>query len=255
MSSELNLKKKNKKIKKKSKKVKKITIINSLKENYISWVLIFCVVIILSYSNILAGVFTFLLAFLLAYISHYFVHFNRNIFTIIHYYHHENDNLLSHYSEVLFELIVNVPAIIIHNLCHKYFFSNPWIILFTVFFYTSVHNINYGCLKVNNVHKTHHKYIKTNLGPDVCDILFGTKNPKDNYVENTNHYIPNIIISFIIVLFLKYLWNNDENKIILTFFATSLSIIIVLMVSFLSIYLWLTDEKYKKISSSNNNIP
>ena len=41
-----------------------------------------------------------------------------------------------------------------------------------------------------------------NNGPDLCDIMFGTKHP-DDAIENTDHYIPNVIIMTICILFLK----------------------------------------------------
>ena len=91
-----------------------------------------------------------------------------------------------------------------------------------VLFYTSVHNINYGYFRINNVHSLHHKTYFTNLGPDICDIMFGTKNNLNETVENTNHYIPNIIIITLIVLCLQYFclnetFNNIFNKFIVIF--------------------------------------
>ena len=84
--------------------------------------------------------------------------------------------------------------------------------------YITIHNINYTRLRVNNVHRLHHQSMNTNHGPDVCDIIFGTKSPLDTEVENTDHYIPNIIIGFIIVYFFQCMYEkSDENKFILFF--------------------------------------
>jgi predicted membrane channel-forming protein YqfA (hemolysin III family) len=75
--------------------------------------------------------------------------------------------------------------------------------------------------------------------------MFETKNKREKNVENTNHYIPNIIISTLIVLLIKYIWNNDNNKkymlfILNIFLLTSFSILIST-----SIYLWnIYNNKY-----------
>lgn len=58
------------------------------------------------------------------------------------------------------------------------------------------------------------------MGPDICDIIFSTKNKTDEDVENTNHYIPNILIITFVILFLKYICNNDKIQQNLLFFIT-----------------------------------
>ena len=83
------------------------------------------------------------------------------------------------------------------------------VLLFAIF-YSSVHNVNYGIFRVNDVHYLHHKHMLTNIGPDICDIIFKSKNSSNKQVENTNHYIPNIIIGTIIVLILKYFYYKDD---------------------------------------------
>ena len=121
-------------------------------------------------------------------------------------------------------------------------------------FYCSVHNVNYSIFKVNKVHSLHHKEVNVNFGPDVCDVLFGTKHYSENSVENTNHYVPNILIITGIVIILK---NN-----LLLFVLTILSLgIILLFVS--SIVLWYLECKkynnkienrlYKKNNSGSKN--
>ena len=42
-------------------------------------------------------------------------------------------------------------------------------------FYTTVHNINYSIFHVNNIHEKHHNDVMYNYGPDIMDILMGTK--------------------------------------------------------------------------------
>ena len=71
----------------------------------------------------------------------------------------------------------------------------------------------------------------TNIGPDICDIAFGTKHPDSIEVENTNHYIPNVIIITMLILFIKYICNDNVKDILI---KTTL-ILIPLMVSFITI--------------------
>ena len=47
-----------------------------------------------------------------------------------------------------------------------------------------------------------------NIGPDISDIIFGTKMNPESDLENTDHYIFNIIGSTLIVLFLKHLFKK-----------------------------------------------
>ena len=148
---------------------------------------------------------------------------------------------MSQFTQILVELVclsVFIPIFYVH----KNFFLDPWILIFFTLFYSSIHNINYGYFKVNNVHKLHHECIETNIGPDICDIFFGTKNPSESCVENTDHYIPNIFFSSMIVLLLQYLWKNDNNKkgmflIMNIFVSISISILVIF-----SIYLWFTND-------------
>ena len=61
------------------------------------------------------------------------------------------------------------------------------------------------------MHMEHHLNINGNYFPDICDLLFNTKhNPSD--VENTDHWIPNIIAITIIVLIIKNVYRNYKNK-------------------------------------------
>ena len=73
---------------------------------------------------------------------------------------------------------------------------------FNFMLYTSIHYINYSYFHINNFHELHHKDTYKNIGPDICDIIFGTKykieNSNENTIENTDHYIPNILISLLI---------------------------------------------------------
>jgi predicted membrane channel-forming protein YqfA (hemolysin III family) len=125
-------------------------------------------------------------------------------------------------------------------------YINIWTAILFILFYSTVHNYNYGQLRVNDVHFLHHKEINTNIGPDICDIAFYTKNPKNKEVENTNHYIPNIIIITVLVLLMKYFVYNSKikDKLINIFFMVMA--IFALFISISSIYLYFTYAKEKK---------
>jgi hypothetical protein len=88
-------------------------------------------------------------------------------------------------------------------------FINDWTIVFFYFFYTTVHNINYSIFHVNHIHELHHKTVIYNIGPDISDIILGTKFNPDVDLENTDHYIFNIIGSTILVLLLKFMFKRN----------------------------------------------
>ena len=230
--------------KKKKRKVEKIVEIvsldslDSIKENFLSWTLILITVSFISSPNVICGLFTFFICFLSSYYLHYESHKSKNIFTIIHNYHHDNSNFFSHFTQVLLEFACGI--IFLPFFLYKKIFLNIWVLIYFVFFYSTIHNINYGILHVNNVHRLHHECLETNIGPDICDIFFGTKNTVEKNVENTNHYIPNILFCFFFVLLLQFLWKNDNNKNNMIFvfkIIVSLTITILIISSF---YLWFT---------------
>jgi hypothetical protein len=190
-------------------KSKDINVINSLKENWLSWVLFLSAIYFISKENPLLGYLTFFVAIYSAYVGHVYLHYEDNIFTALHRYHHKNDNYFSHYSQVVLEINCSSICYIFYKLTGE-LLGDPWTLFFALFFYSTVHNINYGIFKVNDVHRLHHKDVYSNIGPDIFDVLFNTKHPTETCVENTNHYIPNIIIGAAITLTAKYLYNNNE---------------------------------------------
>jgi hypothetical protein len=222
-------------------KINKINVIESIKTNYLSWIFIILSIIIVSYPSVNAGFITFLIFLFLSYFVHLFTHRDKNIFTILHHYHHDNNNFFSHFSQILLELSLSSVVFILYYFNNIYLGNNYidiWTGLSYLLFYSSVHNYNYSQLRVNDVHYLHHKNMYTNIGPDICDIAFGTKNPNNKEVENTNHYIPNVIISTIFILFIKYLCINKNVKdyLLNLFFITMTIIILFLLIS--SIYLY-----------------
>lgn len=200
------------KLNKKSKNKKKYNLkllyktIYSIQKNLKSWVFLFIAVYFISEkSNFQKGLATMFILIFSAYWGHKMAHLKRDWFRISHIYHHENDNFFSNFIQIILELLCALTTIYVN-----YFLLDnkldKWIIIFMYIFYTTIHNINYSILKVNKTHKLHHDNINTNFGPDICDILFNTKNKnikKKYYIEDTDHYIPNIIIISIIMLILK----------------------------------------------------
>jgi hypothetical protein len=228
-----------------------INVLTSIKTNYLSWIVILLSISIVSQPFIAAGFITFFSLLLFAYFVHRGSHDFRNVFTILHHYHHENDNFFSHFSQIILELSLGMLVVPFY-----YYLGNNYIniwtaILFTLF-YSTVHNYNYGQLRVNDVHFLHHKEINTNIGPDVCDIAFNTKNKKNTEVENTNHYIPNIIIITILVLIVKhFVYNSDLKDISLNIFCV-LMVVFALFISISSIYLYFTYDNNKNKEKGDN---
>jgi hypothetical protein len=224
-----------------------ITASNNCKKNIVSWLLIGLTVSIISYPNILLGITTFFFFMFIAYFYHVVTHVHKNIFSIVHHYHHENDNLFSHFIQVVLELSIPYPFVMFSYLSDIPIF-NPWIILYFMLFYCSVHNINYSIFKVNSVHRLHHKEVNVNFGPDICDILFGTKHSSEDCVENTKHYIPNILIITGIVLILQYLCRTAWVKDILVLGVINVLSLGIILLFVSSIILWhLECKKYNNV--------
>ena len=226
---------------------KNITASNNCKKNILSWLLIGLTVSIISYPNILLGITTFFFFMFIAYFYHVVTHVHKNIFSIVHHYHHENDNLFSHFIQVVLELSIPYPFVMFSYLSDIPIF-NPWIILYFMLFYCSVHNINYSIFKVNSVHRLHHKEVNVNFGPDICDVLFGTKHSSEDCVENTKHYIPNILIITGIVMILKYLCNTEWVKDALVLSVVNILSLGIILLFVSSIILWhLECKKYNNV--------
>ena len=207
---------------------------------------IICVCII-SYPSIKHGLISFIIGMWFAYCAHYQSHMERNIFSICHHYHHENNNLFSHVIQLILEYLYLVVTIALLDYCN----INPlhfWTILFFYFFYTTVHNINYGHFHINRIHEYHHQDVYSNIGPDIFDILHDTKKiaSEENYIENTDHYIPNIIIGTIIIMILKYLYSKDayKNNMYIIFYYIS----IISLIIFICSSCWLMYQEKDKTS-------
>ena len=213
----------------------------------LSWLLIGTTVSIISYPNILLGITTFFFFMFIAYYYHVVTHVHKNIFSIVHHYHHEHDNFFSHFIQVVLELSIPYPFVMLSYFCNISIF-NPWIILYFMLFYCSVHNINYSIFKVNSVHQLHHKEVNVNFGPDICDILFGTKHSSEDCVENTKHYIPNILIITGIVMIMKYICRTKWVKDVLVLGVINILSLGIILLFISSIILWhLECKKYNNV--------
>lgn len=225
------------------KKEKNITVLNCIKDSWLMWTILLFSLVIISYKDFNKGFFTFIIISFFSYAVHLASHYFRNIFTILHHYHHENNNWFAYYSQILLEVTLPIVFLPLY-LKYDNVYLDPWILLFFVLVYSSIHNINYAVFRVNDVHALHHKEIKTNIGPDIFDVIFNTKNKNNNTVENTNHYIPNIIITTILVFIIKTFAEKNENiysflKIVLIYFYLSS----FLFLSLSSIYIYNNDLK------------
>ena len=258
-------------------------ICDSIFTNYLSWIFIYISVIILSPNNILKGIINYIILQISYYVAHYGCHnkskiynkiynilemynnsilkmYNKKICDILihfhkmscllHLYHHKHYDFF-----IFFQVIVEftyLPIIWIINYFtityFKFEFFDIWLNLFGIILYSSIHNINYGIFHVNDVHSLHHENQATNYGPDLWDVIFKTKNKKNKSIENTNHYLPNIIIILCILLFLK---NNVSEKIINNvLFYVSIFIYISYVLG--TIYLYLFNFDLVKISEKYN---
>ena len=108
-----------------------ITAANNFKKNIISWLLLGVTVSIISYPNILMGITTFFFFMFIAYFYHVVTHVHKNIFSIVHHYHHENDNLFSHFIQVVLELSIPYPFVMFSYLSDIPIFVN----LITMLYY------------------------------------------------------------------------------------------------------------------------
>lgn len=212
-------------------------IINYLLLNYKTNILYFLCSLYFCNYNCLLAIICFLFGYFACYIGHQMMHVDLlyiNITSIAHSYHHDNPNLFGNILNAIIEYLGLMGNIVIKYISAQfginYFFINEWLILFLYFIYTTVHNYNYGYLKVNNYHTKHHHDYRTNIGPDIFDYLFNSKNKETMEMECVDHYIPNIICSFIIVYCLKNVHENINKDIIPQIFTYSFSILLFISI-------------------------
>ena len=245
-----------------------MNLIDSLKINYKSWIVIIISFFFINPSNVGGSLFTFLVMIVIVHVVHYFAHCESAYpGNLVHLYHHDNNNWFSHFIQIILEFVALTSVVLIKNfsgtgIFYKYFaqFMDEWIIWFSYIFYTTVHNINYSYFHVNKVHELHHKLKVKNIGPDVCDVLFGTKHDVENDLENTDHYIPNVAVSSFLVWFMKYIWNSSENKeayiviFCVIFAVSSILLLETMMVLYIQKTMNATKDPYTVPTKSCDNV-
>lgn len=177
-------------------------------KNYLTFVIMFASCALLCYENIFLGVVYYIFCTHLSYFIHILAHENDSkTINVIHEYHHNHSDNYAHYLQILLELSTAIlPIFIIYMFTGRLYIKNtfePYVIFMFSLFYSSIHNINYSVLHVNKIHENHHKDWTINYGPDICDVLYGTKEDYDD-LEDTSHYVPNLLICTMIIKFMQY---------------------------------------------------
>jgi hypothetical protein len=207
--------------------------------NYKTFTALFLSCLLLCKENIVFGGIIYIFCIHLTYFVHVLAH---NDFCVkinkIHEYHHNHNDFYAHYLQIFLELSSGIMPIMLIYLYTgkpyiKYSFE-PYVLFMFSFFYSSIHNVNYSIYHVNKIHSNHHDNWSVNYGPDILDVIYGTK---ENYeeLENTDHYLPNLVISTIGIMSLKFFLNYIGEK-YKNIFLTNLIRIYALIIS--SIYVF-----------------
>jgi len=186
--------------------------------NYKTWLAFILGATILADYNVGNGFLYFIYCYFISYLTHRFLHndfFYTNIYNIAHEYHHAHSDWFAIIMNCIVEFLAATNNIAIKYTADSFsfcnlFFINQWVILFVYLWYTTIHNINYGYLKINKYHLLHHDNCQKNIGPDVFDCLFNTKHKSSLEIEETDHYVPNILFSFMVVYGLKCIYEGLE---------------------------------------------
>ena len=209
---------------------------------------LFCI-FVLAGNNFLKGILTFVVGFWWVWWAHYSAHKKRNVITVCHHYHHEYTDWFAHWIEIALEsqYLFMLPLI------NEYFLDNlldKWVIIMLVLYYISVHNYNYSVLHINKTHELHHEDKFTNMGPDIVDVICGTKNQRnkddDDYLEDIEHYSPNIIFATIATVILKRLLKNKCVKLVLDIISYLLLFVLTVILVVSSWYLWIFHEPFRE---------
>jgi hypothetical protein len=190
-----------------------LSIFTSLSMNYKSWIFLGICLYLLGGWNFI-GLLSFAIGMVFSHWIHYWHHWELAYpHNIIHDYHHRHNLPFNHWIQLLLELVSITGIILVKWNWHVQLpflhYLNEWIVLFFYLFYTTIHNVNYSIFHVNNVHEIHHREFVKNMGPDICDVLFGTKYKPEEGLENTDHYIPNLFFCTMVILSLQMIWKNS----------------------------------------------
>jgi hypothetical protein len=151
-----------------------------------------------------ASIFTWYWAYFIHRLYHYlpstglFYYINPHIAI-----HHSQEKTLPRWLELTIETVQNIfwffLLYILQEATQIHIVPDS-IILLSLFVYASVHNINYSIFG-SEKHKEQHLNPDVNFGPDFLDHTFGTNS--DEEYENMVHFIPNSILSYILILWLR----------------------------------------------------
>jgi len=231
-------------------------ITTSLAMNYKSWIAIFISLFLINGFKYNGKSFlTFFIGMIFAHIIHYMLHF-KYIYphNIVHSYHHGHNNSFSHYSQMILEIVSFLGILFMKYFAYEFtclfYLIDDWTVILFYFFYTTIHVVNYGYFHVNHVHEIHHRVFYQNMGPDICDIIMGTKYHPEKGLENTDHYISNCIYCTIIVLLLQFIWKKSgtETRNLYLFLSNSLFLgcVLFLVISTIVLYIKDIDEVFDK---------
>lgn len=188
--------------------------------NYKTFIGLLLSCIILCYENIYYGILLYIFCTNLCYLVHVLAHTESSKgLNRIHEYHHKHNpdkDLYAHYTQIFLELTTGIsPIILIYLFTGRVFIKydfEPYVIFMFSYFYSSIHNINYSVRHVNKIHYKHHGNWSINYGPDILDVLYGTKGNYEE-LENTEHYLPNLAICTLLIKGIQIVLEKvDENK-------------------------------------------
>ena len=220
----------------------------SLIINYKTWIALTISSYFICDYKLLTGIYSYIIGLLYIYFGHIYYHSPLSTtYYYIHSYHHDHTDKNSILFEVIMEFAGTMMPIIIGYCLFKWknivLGFNPYVYLFFALFYSTVHIINYTYLRCNNMHMDHHLNTAGNYFPDICDLIFNTKhNPSD--VENTDHWIPNIIIITLVVLLFKNIYRRSDNKKLLNILGFIVYGLLYDAIIIFSIYYYIKDLLY-----------
>ena len=195
-------------------------ILFSFYENAIPWTLLFLCSIWLCDGNIVQGIVAFLYTYFINYLGHTLLHSEYtyyNMYSIPHCYHHSNDHLSTYVTNIIAEISMMTGFLMIPKYIYPLYpwtiWINEWVSCFNSILYTSIHYINYTYHKVNAYHVKHHENEGTNYFPDIFDAILETKHKDTDAQESIEHKIPNIIVAFLIVFFMKIIYDGQSEPV------------------------------------------
>ena len=117
--------------------------------------------------------------------------------------HHSHTKTFPRWLELMIETVQNIfwffLLYILQEVTQIHIVPDS-IILLSLFVFVSVHIINYSMFG-SDKHSRQHLNPDVNFGPDFLDHIFGTNDTED--FENMAHFIPNTLLSYILILWLR----------------------------------------------------